>query len=407
MIAAVRLLTPLAWRNLWRNGRRTGITLVVVAVGMSSVLMFDVAIRAVAESSKQESLRLLTGAGQIHAAGYLDDPTIDHAFAAPRDPLASALKRAPVTAWAPRLRVPAVIQSEYRTRAVTLLGVEPKREPAVSDLPHQILGGRYLSSSDDPGLVIGADLALKLKTGLGRRVVVMTQTADGGLAETGATIVGLFGNIRPAQDEFVFTGLTRAQSLIGARGRLSEISFDVEARSDPARAVAALRAAAPDLDVRGWMALSPLAYALETLSGAYVAIWLGVMFVLMAIGVVNTQLMAVHERRREFGLLQALGLSPSMIVLLVVIETGLLMALGVGVGLSVSLAVTAATGGSFDLTRYDAALERFGFSGVLHPSLPLDHALPPALAIWVLGLGAALWPALTAAATRPAEAMRP
>jgi ABC-type antimicrobial peptide transport system permease subunit len=153
------------------------------------------------------------------------------------------------------------------------------------------------------------------------------------------------------------------------------------------------------------MTLEPLAYTMQTFSQSYIAIWLMVMFVLMAIGIVNTQLTAVFERTREFGLLQALGLKPRMIVALVLFESAFLIGVGVGVGVLAMLLTLAPFAHGLDLGPFAAATEKYGAGSILYPHLDLGDAVRLSLIVWALGVAVTLWPARAAARASPVVAM--
>lgn len=399
------LLLSLAWRSLWRNARRTLITLLIVAVGMWSILGFTMMLKAWAKSARDEALRLLTGEAQIHAAGYLDDPGIEHRMQAPSGAFLHALSGNEITVWAPRVRVPAVIQSEYRSLGVTFIGIDPRKERVISDLPGDIETGRYLRDDKDASVVLGKHMIERLKTRVGKRVILMSQAADGHLAERSFTVVGAFGGPQGLQDQVAFTGIRATQAMLGIGGDLSEISFDVA--SDPALspAIQTLKTRAPKLDIEPWTQFSPVAYAMDQVSGAYVAIWLAVMFVLMAIGIVNAQLMAVFERTREFGLLQALGMRPRLILLQVAVESAILIGMGVLIGDVLAVATVAPFRHGLDLGVLAAGSERFGGGSILYPRLEISDVVIFTLIVWLLGIVTALWPARRASHADPVEAM--
>lgn len=406
MIDRFRLLLPLAWRNLWRNPRRTVITVLVVSIGLWSILTFAVLLRAWSVSSRDTTLKLMTGEGQIHAIGYRDDPTVAHRMASPAGALAKALHSANVKAYAARVRISAIVQSEYKTLPITLAGVTPKDEHSLSVIPKDIAEGRYLDGPEDGGIVLGRNLAKRLKTRVGKRVVVMAQDVNGKLAERAFRVVGLFTANQQTEDEFAFTGVKTAQAFTGIRDDISEIAFETTGDEVLPTVLADLKRAAPKLDIQSWKTLAPLAYAVSTFFDEFIMMWLWVMFALMAIGIVNTQLMAVFERTREFGLLQALGMRPRLVLLDVALESTLLIGIGVVIGIALAAASVQAFPDGLDLGFLGRGAELVGAGRILYPRIDVgDFALYSAI-VWGLGIVATLWPARRASKVSPVEAMR-
>ncbi len=406
MIDTLRIFAPLAWRNLWRNPRRTLITLIVVSVGLWSVLAFNSFLEAWTQASKDTTLKLLLGQGQIHAPGYMDDPGVEKLMPPPDATLRAALDDPRIASWAMRLVVPAVVQSEYKTLPVMVVGVDPKSERKVSSIPGKVVAGRYLSGPRDDGVVIGQHLADRLKTGLGRRVILMSQGADGKLAQQSFDIVGLYDADQQTEDYYVFTGRKAEQEFLGLSGQIAEIVFTIPREADLAPVIADLQKAAPALDVRSWKKLSPFLAATNAFMGGFIYIWLAVVFTLMAIGIVNTQLMAVFERTHEFGLLQALGMKPRLILIMVTMESTLLIGLGVVVGAIIAAATIWAARDGIDLSAFAKGLELVQGGQILFPKFDGRAFFEFSLAIWLLGIAVALWPAWRASRASPVEVMR-
>ncbi len=405
MMDRFRLLLPLAWRSLWRNPRRTIITVLVVSIGLWSILTFAVLLRAWSDSSRDTTLKMMTGEGQIHAAGYLDDPTAAHRIAPPGGALARVLRSGLVADYAPRVRVSAIVQSEYKTLPITLTGVVPRDERRLSAIPSDMAQGRYLEGPQDAAIVLGRNLAKRLKTRVGKRVVVMAQDANGKLAERAFQVVGLYAASQQIEDEFAFTGLRPAQSLTGIGTDISEIVFDAQSDETLPKLLADLKAAAPKLDIQSWKTLAPLAYAVSTFFNEFIMMWLWVMFALMAIGIVNTQLMAVFERMREFGLLQALGMRPRLVLFEVALESTLLIGIGIGIGIALAAASVQAFPNGIDLGFLGRGAELVGAGRILYPHINAGDFVLYSAIVWVLGVIATLWPARRASKVSPVEAM--
>ena len=401
----LRMLTPLAWRNLWRNPRRTVITLIVVSFGLFSILVLSAIIEAWAASSRDRTLTLLTGSGQIHAPGYLDDPTVARVFPDIGAATQEILNSNQIAAWVRRLKVPAMVQSEFKTMPLTLIGVEPGREHAISVIPDSVAQGQYLAATEDATIVLGQRLVDRLKTRLGKRVIILAQASDGSLAEQSFEVIGIFDGNIDIEDQFAFVGLSTAQTMLGTGAALSEISFRAADDAKVDQVVASLAASADDLDIRSWRDLSPMAAAIDETTDVSIFIWLWVMFVLMAFGIVNTQLMAVYERVREFGLLQALGMQPRMILILVTLESAILVGAGALVGITFALLTISSLSDGIDISFFAEGAAMMGAGTMLFPKLDFPQIAELSAVIWVLSVTVTLWPARKAAKSSPTEAM--
>jgi ABC-type lipoprotein release transport system permease subunit len=399
------LLTTLAWRNLWRHKRRTLVILFALMLGVWSMIVMAALIRGSMEQHIKKEIFNLTGHVQIHGPGYRDDPAVERGFVPP-PALLQALARPPVVAASARVRVPAVISSERESAGVVLVGIDPQRERGVSFIGDAVTDGRTLASPDDPGLLLGRKLAERLETALGRRVVLMSQDAHNRIADRGFRVVGIFDADPQAMETgYVFIGLDVAQAMLKTGNRVSEISAMTPDRNRLEALLASLRAVSPELDVAGWTEVQPLLVLTEKVNNVVLLIWFAVVFAAMAFGLINTLLMAVFERTREFGLFQALGMPPRFILGQVLVESLILLVIGLMLGNLAAWASVTGLKGGIDLSAFAQGLELVGVSPVIYPALAANDIAVANVIVVTLGVLASLYPAWRASRYVPVEAI--
>jgi ABC-type lipoprotein release transport system permease subunit len=396
------LFMELAWRNLWRNSRRTIITFVAISVGVWSMIVLAALMQAWGASAFDAAVRTLTGHGQVHAPQYLDDPTVDHRFAPPPRAVTDLLEADDVKAWAARVRVPAIVQTARENAPVTLVGIDADDERGLSFIPEAVNEGRYFTNADSSAILLGRKLAQRLRTGLGKRVVVLSQAASGEIAERGFSVVGLFdAEQQQTETGFVFILRPSAQAMLGIGDNISEIAFVLDDIESLPSMLESLQRAAPSLDVVSWSELEPFTQAILDISNGTIALWTVIMFILVAFGLVNTLLMAVLERTREFGLVQALGLRPRLLLLQVLLESAFLIGLGVAAGVVSSVATLLAFSCGLDLSAVAQGGAALGVGRVLYPQIDVPLTMYIAVFVWLMGIVTSLYPAWRAARDVP------
>jgi len=375
------------------------------ALGVWSMIVIAAITRGSMEQQLDKSILNLTGHIQAHVTGFRDDPVIDHRFTTSAA-LETALGDKEVIAWARRVRAPGVVASERESAGITLVGIEPAREHSLSFIASAVTEGRYLESADDQGLLLGRKLAERMETGLGRRVVLMSQDANNQVGDRGFRVVGIFETQpRQMEDSVVFVGRATAQQMLKLGDAVTEVAVMTDDRDRLDALLARLRAAAPVLDIQPWTVIEPLLVLTQKVTDVILVIWYAIVFAAMSFGLINTLLMAVFERTREFGLFQSLGMPPRHILGQVLMESLILLALALALGNLSAWATIASLKGGIDLSSVAEGMELMGVAPVIYPAWSAGDLAIANLLVFVLGLAASLYPAWRASRHVPVEAL--
>lgn len=401
------ILMRLAWRNLWRNHRRTLIMLLAIILGTWAMIFMTALMRGMVSQMLADGISALPGHVQVHHPDYKDDPSIANLIPVSDSELESRFADAGLLQWATRVRVPAVITSEYESRGLTLLGVDPSLERGLTFVDYDAVEGRFLETSDDNGIVIGRKLADKLNTRLGKRVVVMSQDPDNDIADRGFRIVGIFdANVTSFEENFVFIGKETAQKMLRIGDYVSEIAVLGDDYRDVEGVYAKTVSLVDDgVDVERWTDLDAYLGTMLGVMDGFVLVWIVVIFLALSFGLVNTLVMAVFERVREIGLMLALGMRPVYILGQIIVESLLLLALGLAIGSGLSWLTVQPIKDGIDISYVGEGLDMWGMSTVLYPELLLSDVILANVVVLVLGFLASLSPAWRAAHYEPIEAI--
>ncbi|MCP4430207.1 MAG: ABC transporter permease [Gammaproteobacteria bacterium] len=381
--------------------------LAAISVGVWAMMFMTALMRGMVDDMLNQGIRNLPGHIQIHHPHYRDDPSVVNSMDTPRGNLLDTLNSTSTKYWTTRIKVPAVIASERDTRGINLFGIEPETDTLISGIGEQIIEGRFLQGNDDRGLVLGAKLLERLETRLGKRVVIMTQDPDNNIAERGFRIVGIYRAKMPNLEEFnVYAARDTLQELLNIENRISEIIIADEDFRDIENLYRKIKQATPPrLETKAWYELdSYLKYMLNMMDG-FVLVWVIIIFLALSFGLVNTLVMAVFERIREIGLIQALGMRPSMIVYQILLESLLLLLIGLGIGNLLAIATVKPLESGLDISVVAEGMAMMGASSMLYPSLTLFDMLLANTVVIILGLLTSILPAWRASQLDPIRAI--
>ena len=401
------ILFRLAWRNLWRNHRRTAIMLGAIVVGTWAMIFMTALTRGMVTDMLEDGINALPGHVQVHHPDYRDDPSVANLIPITDSELTKRFSGAGFNGWSARVRVPAIVTSEYDSRGVTLLGIDPQLEKNLTFVDYEDVDGRFLDSVADTGIVIGRKLAKTLNTEVGKRIVLMSQDPDNDIADRGFRVVGIFGaSVSAFEDQFVFAGKKTVQDLLRIEDRVSELFVvgddyrDVEAIFNKAAALVD-----GEVDVERWNELDAYLGSMLKVMDGFMLVWIVVIFLALSFGLVNTLVMAVFERVREIGLMLALGMRPANILGQIIVESLLLLAIGLAIGTCLAWLAVLPIRDGIDISAVGDGMDMWGMSSVLYPKLILSDVILANVTVLVLGFFASLSPAWRASRYEPIEAI--
>jgi len=418
-----------SWRNLWRNPRGTLLTALALGLGLALLLISLGLLDGGHEQTIADGVRFGPGHVVIQAKGYQDTGSQELLIAARvvstiDEFLQTGPMKRVLLGASPRLLATGLLSSAANSAGVTIIGVIPRDERAVSLIPQRIVAGAYLSDDKPSGVVIGAELAHKLELKTGSKVVLMTQairppgtqakeTTGGQMQSTLLRVNGIFRTGIEAVDAGVIQlPLPVAQTLLGVPdNQVTQIALFLRQEGESPMVARSLRKQLADnpVEVLTWRESMPMLAQILGLDHAFNYIMNGVVLAMVGLGILNTILMRVLERRYEFGVCKALGLRPGQLAAMIIGESLALTAISLALGLALGLSVDhyfASTG--LDLRRlFGSGLPpALVFDPILYSRLSLARIVWSVCIVFVMATVIAFYPAFKAARTELPDALK-
>lgn len=403
------MILKLALRNVFRNGRRTALTVGLIACGLAALMFTDAMVKGMSHAMVNIATSTFLGQAQVHRQGYREHNDVDLYIGEGEQLLQALVATDVVAVAAPRVISGAMLASSENVAAAAVYGIEPIAEAKLGKLKNAMIQGEYLRGDLETELLLGDKLADLLEVELGDRVVVTVSQAQGGeLSQELFRVSGMFRfNDRMLDQNLAFIGLGRGQKMLGIESGYHEVALrfnDEEERVFPWQQFNGDKFNS-ELETLGWQQLIPQLSGVLEMSNYSTLIVAGILFVLVSLGLINSMFMSIYERQYEFGVLLALGTRRSQLFWQILWEgffIGLLSALvGLvfGGGISYWKSITGIDYSNLEMTGVT-------LQEPIYLILSWQQFTLMPLVILLMTICACIYPAVHAARLQPTEAMR-
>lgn len=403
-------LIRMAWRNLWRHPVRSGLIGLSVAIGLAAGLFVLSIYRGMVQSRLRTVIDAEVGHVQFHARGFKPDLEAKYLLGNTGE-LYDVLRSDPrIKKIGFRSVSEGMLSCSGGTAGVVVQGVNMREESSVSLLSDKIVEGQIDTNAASRNVLIGKKLAEKQRLRVGAKLVLMVVDSSGELASAAFRVGGIFQSSNtPFDQRNVYVSSVVLNDLLGiGASDAHECVLLLQADEQTDSFTMQYQQRFPLLQVEGWRSLSPETDLLVSAVDAYSIIVLVLIFLALSFGIINTLLMSVLERRREFGMMMALGMNRVRVFGLVMGETFLLVLAGLPLGGGIAWGVIGyyrKVGIDFSQRSPDL-MRSFGFESVLYPLFPADRVYDIALVVLITTLLSGLFPAWRVLKWQPSEAMR-
>jgi ABC-type lipoprotein release transport system permease subunit len=403
------IYVKLAWRNLLRNKRRSFIAGTAIGIGLASLIFVDALVVGMEKNMVESATSTFLGQGQIHRNGFRSTQQVDLTVNRLPSVVEDLRRESGIRRFSLRTMSFGMISSPANFSSIELVGIDPQTEKDISEIDEAVIQGSYFSGNDARDIVIGSKLADLLQVATGDRLVVtVAQAGTGTLSQDLFRVSGIYTfSIAEMDRGMAFVRLEKAQEMLGIGNNVHEIALvftDSKLASDP------------DLffwrkysrfgnEATGWPTILPQMEAAFELSRFSTYLMGLILFGIVALGIINTLFMSLHERMFEFGVLRAVGTRPWGIAQLIIYEAGSLAVLSIAMGCILGFIATVITAGiGFDYT----GIEYVGvtFRRLIFPVLQLRQFIEYPLWLFIFTTLVGLYPAIYAARMLPSAAMR-
>ncbi len=403
------MLLKLAWRNLWRNKRRSLIVLISIIVGVAILLINEGFTNGLVYSMLSNQVKTHTSHIQIHANGFNSDKQIESILPNQDKVLKAIENQEFVTDYSKRVVAFGLLTSPSGSAGCAIAGIEHDKETKITNIFERVIEGSYLSGKAKE-ILIGKKMAEKLDVKLGSKLVLVSNSYDGIVENRLFRVSGIFKSSNSNHDRmYIYINLKDAQDMLALGNNINEIAIITDNTEDVYSYKESLINILYDkaYEVLSFEDLNPMIMAYIGSYKQMIYIMYMIFVVAALFGIINTMLMSVFERVQEIGILMSLGMKKSKIFMMIIQEALVLGGFGTAVGfISGMLVVLILSNTGIDFSLFSDGLSSFGLDSTVYPILKVQTILNSLLIMPFATVIGAIYPAIKAIKLLPTDAMR-